>query len=267
MARDKEEGASVRLLLLPSLVQPQSGSTWTKKRFATETCMYIHTHTHIYIHVYAHTRTPLFLSSERWREIVGQLCKCCGRKKREREREGGRQKAKGRERSGKSAKEEEQRQRFSSLKKVSFGLAFCHPLLTSVQPFSGKFSNVCHPLRPFLLHGQCLSDRSPRQSHGNRDGFTVAGNPCRIYRLHSSGYVFLYLPFRISSAPSPSLRQLQQGGALSRTTACTSSLSTLLASCYEDIFFFLLFFFFFSGRIFKARWKTFSSRTLNFTNE
>lgn len=229
--------------------------------------MYIHTHTHIYIHVYAHTRTPLFLSSERWREIVGQLCKCCGRKKREREREGGRQKAKGRERSGKSAKEEEQRQRFSSLKKVSFGLAFCHPLLTSVQPFSGKFSNVCHPLRPFLLHGQCLSDRSPRQSHGNRDGFTVAGNPCRIYRLHSSGYVFLYLPFRISSAPSPSLRQLQQGGALSRTTACTSSLSTLLASCYEDIFFFLLFFFFFSGRIFKARWKTFSSRTLNFTNE
>lgn len=81
-----------------------------------------------------------------------------------------------------------------------FGLAFCHPLLTSVQPFSGKFSNVCHPLRPFLLHGQCLSDRSPRQSHGNRDGFTVAGNPCRIYRLHSSGYVFLYLPFRISSA-------------------------------------------------------------------
>lgn len=86
MARDKEEGASVRLLLLPSLVQPQSGSTWTKKRFATETCMYIHTHTHIYIHVYAHTRTPLFLSSERWREIVGQLCKCCGRKKRERER-------------------------------------------------------------------------------------------------------------------------------------------------------------------------------------
>lgn len=190
----------MRLLLLPSLVQPQSGSTWTKKRFATETCMYIHTHTHIYIHVYAHTRTPLFLSSERWREIVGQLCKCCGRKKREREREGGRQKAKGRERSGKSAKEEEQRQRFSSLKKVSFGLAFCHPLLTSVQPFSGKFSNVCHPLRPFLLHGQCLSDRSPRQSHGNRDGFTVAGNPCRIYRLHSSGYVFLYLPFRISSA-------------------------------------------------------------------
>lgn len=124
--------------------------------------------------------------------------------RREREREGGRQKAKGRERSGKSAKEEEQRQRFSSLKKVSFGLAFCHPLLTSVQPFSGKFSNVCHPLRPFLLHGQCLSDRSPRQSHGNRDGFTVAGNPCRIYRLHSSGYVF-YLPFRISSAPSLSL--------------------------------------------------------------
>lgn len=145
-----------------------------------------------------------------------------------------------------------------------FGLAFCHPLLTSVQPFSGKFSNVCHPLRPFLLHGQCLSDRSPRQSHGNRDGFTVAGNPCRIYRLHSSGYVF-YLPFRISSALP--LRQLQQGGALSRTTACTSSLSALLASCYEDIFFFLLFFFFFSGRIFKARWKTFSSRTLNFTNE
>lgn len=214
--------------------------------------------------MYAHTRTPLFLSSERWREIVGQLCKCCGRKKREREKEGGRQKAKGRERSGKSAKEEEQRQRFSSLKKVSFGLAFCHPLLTSVQPFSGKFSNVCHPLRPFLLHGQCLSDRSPRQSHGNRDGFTVAGNPCRIYRLHSSGYVF-YLPFRISSALP--LRQLQQGGALSRTTACTSSLSALLASCYEDIFFFLLFFFFFSGRIFKARWKTFSSRTLNFTNE
>ena len=123
-----------------------------------------------------------------------------------------------------------------------FGLAFCHPLLTSVQPFSGKFSNVCHPLRPFLLHGQCLSDRSPRQSHGNRDGFTVAGNPCRIYRLHSSGYVFLYLPFRISSAPLHRL-QLQQG-ALSRTTACTSSLSALLASCYEDIFsFFLLSFF------------------------
>lgn len=176
--------------------------------------------------------------------------------RREREREGGRQKAKGRERSGKSAKEEEQRQRFSSLKKVSFGLAFCHPLLTSVQPFSGKFSNVCHPLRPFLLHGQCLSDRSPRQSHGNRDGFTVAGNPCRIYRLHSSGYVFLYLPFRISSAPSPSLRQLQQGGALSRTTACTSSLSALLASCYEDIFFFLLSFFFFR--------KNFQSEVENF---
>lgn len=228
-------------------------------------CIYTYTHTYIHTRVCTHAYTVV--SFERKMERDSWAAMQVLWKEEEREREGGRQKAKGRERSGKSAKEEEQRQRFSSLKKVSFGLAFCHPLLTSVQPFSGKFSNVCHPLRPFLLHGQCLSDRSPRQSHGNRDGFTVAGNPCRIYRLHSSGYVFLYLPFRISSAPSPSLRQLQQGGALSRTTACTSSLSTLLASCYEDIFFFLLFFFFFSGRIFKARWKTFSSRTLNFTNE
>lgn len=88
-----------------------------------------------------------------------------------------------------------------------FGLAFCHPLLTSVHPSSGEFPNVCHPLRLFLLHGQCLSDRSQRQSHGNRDGFTVAGNPCRIYRLHSSGYVFLYLPFRISRPSTPSVLQ------------------------------------------------------------
>lgn len=39
--------------------------------------------------------------------------------RKEGEKEEGRQKAKGRERSGKSAKEEEERQRFSSLKKVS----------------------------------------------------------------------------------------------------------------------------------------------------
>lgn len=50
-----------------------------------------------------------------------------------------------------------------------FGLAFCHPLLTSVQPFSGKFSNVCHPLRPFLLHGQCLST----VHHDNRTGIVT----------------------------------------------------------------------------------------------
>lgn len=75
------------------------------------------------------------------------------------------------------------------------------PDLPAAPPL-GEFPNVCHPLSPFLLHGQCLSDRSRRQSHGNRDGFTVAGNPCRIYRLHSSGYVFLYLSFRIFH-PSP----------------------------------------------------------------
>lgn len=135
---------------------------------------------------------------ERWRKIgEQQLCKCCrGRKEGGRER--GRKTKSKRER--KKRKEREGRRGTTTVFIVEkgFGLAFCHPLLTSVQPFSGKFSNVCHPLRPFLLHGQCLSDRSPRQSHGNRDGFTVAGNPCRIYRLHSSGYVFLYLPFRIS---------------------------------------------------------------------
>ena len=87
MARDKEEGASVRLLLLPSLVQPQSGSTWTKKRFATETCMYIHTHTHIYIHTRVCTHAYTVVSFERKMERDSWAAMQVLWKEEERERE------------------------------------------------------------------------------------------------------------------------------------------------------------------------------------
>lgn len=76
-----------------------------------------------------------------------------------------------------------------------FGLGFYHPLL-SLPPLSFSlflslslslsrpranfltFTTRCVPLR--ARDGQCLSECSPRQSHGNRDGFTVAGDPCEM---------------------------------------------------------------------------------------
>lgn len=193
---------------------------------------------------------------ERWRKIgEQQLCKCCrGRKEGGRER--GRKTKSKRER--KKRKEREGRRGTTTVFIVEkgFGLAFCHPLLTSVQPFSGKFSNVCHPLRPFLLHGQCLSDRSPRQSHGNRDGFTVAGNPCRIYRLHSSGYVFLYLPFRISLC-NQRVRFHGQPRVLLLFRLCSFRVA-------KTFFFSLFFLFSFFRRNFQTRKaKTFSSLNSN----
>lgn len=87
MARDKEEGASVRLLLLPSLVQPQSGSTWTKKRFATETCMYIYIHTHTYIHTRVCTHAYTVVSFERKMERDSWAAMQVLWKEEERERE------------------------------------------------------------------------------------------------------------------------------------------------------------------------------------
>lgn len=155
--------------------------------------------------------------AERQTEIAYHLCVLSSTRRRGNER-GRKIRSETGRRKGKKCEEREttactmrgtkgKSEREAFIVEKGFGLAFCHPLLTSVQPLLGEFPNVCHPLRLFLLHGQCLSDRSQRQSHGNRDGFTVAGNPCRIYRLHSSGYVFLYLPFRISRPSTPSVLQ------------------------------------------------------------
>jgi len=97
----------------------------------------------------------------------------------------------------------------------NLGLGFCHPLLScqdtppavsSLSSFSLSilrkanfltFATRC--VSSCSMDNGCLSDRSQRQSHGNRDGFYCrrrsVPNACR---LHSAGSTLLYLAFCIS---------------------------------------------------------------------
>lgn len=98
----------------PPLDQPQSGSHGQRRgSLRKRACIYIRIHIDVHsTHLYTVVSFERKMERDSW-PAMRVLWKEGGR-----ERERGRQKAKGRERSGKSAKEEE-RQRFSSLKKVS----------------------------------------------------------------------------------------------------------------------------------------------------
>jgi len=86
----------------------------------------------------------------------------------------------------------------------SLSLSLSPPLLFRFPLSSGEFPKVATRCVFFFSNGQCLSNRSQWQSHGNRDGFSVVRDLSmpNAYRLHSAGNVFLYLSFCISRQSS-----------------------------------------------------------------
>lgn len=128
MARDKEEGS-------PAFFDAvQSDRRWTKKKLTTETC------------------TIFLACTERQTEIAYHLCVPLSTRQRGKER-GRKTRSKTGRRKGKKCEEREttactmrgtkgkrKSERESFIVEKGFGLAFCHPLLTSVQPLLGRIS-------------------------------------------------------------------------------------------------------------------------------